>query len=774
VGASCLFQDIAGDTPCLPASYCNADGVTITSDIQEACETGSSANCYTATAGDALGESSLSNTAFVDAYPVSQGYDAATGLGSVNINNLVTQWNSLSTTFATTTTVSANPTTLMGGSTTLTATVSTDGRGGFVAPVGMVTFTDTTSNTTLGTGLLASTCSGTPPNYTCSPGTATLSADSSLFQLGANSVIASFPGDGANDAPSTSAPVTVTVTQLDTTTNLTSSLNPSTYGQSVTFTATIAPVSTPGPTGTVEFQADGTDITGCSAVAVASASASCMTTALMAGTHMITAIYSGDSNYVASTGGPLTQVVNPAVLTVMANNATMTFGSTPPTFTASYSGFVNGDTVAVLMGAPSLTVSCGVITVHRSTHTPQTCTLTPGTYPIVAALGTLSAANYTFTFVNGTLTITPAVTTTALFSSLNPAVSGQSVTFTATITPTLYPAPTGTVEFQANGADISGCSAVTPVSGSATCTTTTLATGTDTIMASYSGDSNYLASVSAALSEVITVVVAPPPTPTAIAFTAATPNPGTVGQPVTFIAAVGPVLFPAPTGTVEFQADGTDISGCSAVALTSAAATCTTNALALGSHAIVAIYSGDSNYVGSTSPALTETIINTVVTTPESLTLASPPSTLSIKAGQQGSVPVSIMATGSIPSASLTCAVSPVGPGCTLSSTNVTFSGGSASVTATITTAASEAKLHRQNAGWMFALVLPGLLLLPAGSRVMRRRAMWLFGGMLLLAALGFTGCGGSNKTQSYLVTVQGAAPDGTTGLTTFAVDVHN
>src|SRR5437667_8058740 len=74
-----------------------------------------------------------------------------------------------------------------------------------------------------------------------------------------------------------------------TTTTLASSLNPSTAGTSVTFTAT---VTGSAPTGNVAFTADGTTITGCSAVALPTGSANsktatCSTTSLAAGTHSI-------------------------------------------------------------------------------------------------------------------------------------------------------------------------------------------------------------------------------------------------------------------------------------------------------------------------------------------------------------------------------------------------------------------------------------------------------------------------------------------------------
>ena len=91
----------------------------------------------------------------------------------------------------------------------------------------------------------------------------------------------------------------------------------------------------------------------------------------------------------------VTLTVNKATLKVTANNASRAFGAANPTFTDTITGFVNGDTLTVVTGAASLT-------------TTATTTSPVGTYPITAALGTLAASNYSFTFVNGTLTITQA------------------------------------------------------------------------------------------------------------------------------------------------------------------------------------------------------------------------------------------------------------------------------------------------------------------------------------------------------------------------------
>jgi hypothetical protein len=110
------------------------------------------------------------------------------------------------------------------------------------------------------------------------------------------------------------------------------------------------------------------------------------------GACSLTATWLADSNYSSATASQST-TASKIILTVTANNATRAYGLANPTFTASYSGFATGDNQGMLSGSPSLT-------------TTAVATSVPGTYPIVAALGTLASANYSFSFVNGTLTVT--------------------------------------------------------------------------------------------------------------------------------------------------------------------------------------------------------------------------------------------------------------------------------------------------------------------------------------------------------------------------------
>ena len=167
-----------------------------------------------------------------------------------------------------------------------------------------------------------------------------------------------------------------------------------------------------------------------------------------------------------------------AVLTVTANNASRVYGAANPAFTPTYSGFVNGDTSAVLTGSPSLT-------------TTATAASPAGSYTITAAAGSLTAANYSFVFVNGTLTITKATSSLSVSSTINPSTYGQSVTFTLTVAGSGSGVlPTGTVTLTKGGTTLLGTTSLS-ASGTATYTTPTLSVGVDTLQLNYSGDTNY-------------------------------------------------------------------------------------------------------------------------------------------------------------------------------------------------------------------------------------------------------------------------------------------
>jgi hypothetical protein len=161
-------------------------------------------------------------------------------------------------------------------------------------------------------------------------------------------------------------------------------------------------------------------------------------TVLSAGaqTLSVTLTPTDTTDYTTATA-TVTLTITKAVLTVTANNASRVYGAANPTFTDTVTGFVNGDTQSVVSGAASLT-------------TTATLSSTVGAYPITAAQGTLSASNYTFNFVNGTLTVnqaTPAITwATPAAIAYGTALSATQLDASSTVAGTfVYSPASGTV-----------------------------------------------------------------------------------------------------------------------------------------------------------------------------------------------------------------------------------------------------------------------------------------------------------------------------------------
>jgi len=122
------------------------------------------------------------------------------------------------------------------------------------------------------------------------------------------------PGGGTSNA------ITFTVHKAGTSTSVVSSANPSEFGQSVMFTATVAVVA-PGsgaPTGTVTFK-NGTTVLGSGKLS--SGKTTFSTSALTEGTHSITATYNGSTDYSTSTSPILKQTINPGVVALVTATA---------------------------------------------------------------------------------------------------------------------------------------------------------------------------------------------------------------------------------------------------------------------------------------------------------------------------------------------------------------------------------------------------------------------------------------------------------------------
>ena len=206
----------------------------------------------------------------------------------------------------------------------------------------------------------------------------------------------------------------------ETTTSLVASAASTTYGDTLTFTATVAAVGAGTPTGSVTFM-DGATTLGTVAVA-ANGIAAFTSTSLIAGAHSVTAIYSGDTEFNTSTSTAVSPTVTPAVLTVTANNASRLYGDANPTFTSTITGFKNSETLATsgVTGAAALSTTAAAASPVAS-------------YAITAAAGTLAASNYTFVFSNGTLAVNKA-TLTVTTQNASRIYGNANPTFTSTMT----------------------------------------------------------------------------------------------------------------------------------------------------------------------------------------------------------------------------------------------------------------------------------------------------------------------------------------------------
>jgi sugar lactone lactonase YvrE len=531
-------------------------------------------------------------------------------LTSTSVNTTVTV-NRLSTNTAL---ASSAPSANAGSTVQLTATVTVAAGQTAVGTLsGIVTFYD--GATVLG-------------SQSVTNGSAVLST--STLTVGSHNITASY-GGSINYDVSASTAVLQTV-QTSTSTTLLSLSSPTLAGgKPLTMTAT---VNTAGvkATGNVTFT-DGATVLGTSALN-AGAVATLTVTTLAVGPHNIVATYNADLNYgvSASATAPVSVTLGNTVLTLTGSAASAVYG-TSITLTTS----LTSD--AVLAANPSVILTdngsaLATLTLSSGRASFVSSTLSVGTHVITAQYAGDSnnapAQSQTFT-----VTITAATTTTTLMSSAPTSHFGDTVTLQANVASGLTNL-TGSVTFQEGGTNL-GTVAIN-ASGVASLAISNFSVAQHSIVAVYSGDSTHATSSSTALVQAVV-----DPTTVSISSSA---NPAIGGNAVTFTAQVAGAaansgVTTAPTGTIVFH-EGANILG--TVALNGAgAAALTTSTLTVGSHNIIATYSGDIRYAGNDSVALTESIRNassqSVLTTSSNPAVYSAPLVLTVHVTGNGGAP---------------------------------------------------------------------------------------------------------------------------------------
>jgi hypothetical protein len=276
---------------------------------------------------------------------------------------------------------------------------------------------------------------------------------------------------------------------LDSLTILTSNVNPSALGKPVTLTAKVSSPSGGIPTGFVYFRNGAT--TTLADKALIAGKATFTTNQLPLGLNVLTVIYQGDANYGFSTSAPVNQEVREAasVTTLTSSPNPSSYGQSV-TFTATVSSSLgappDGEAINFMEGTTVL--GTGVLSAGFTSFT--TSALVTGTKSIRAFYaGDANLVGSTSKVVNQV--VTKATTATTLVSSLNPSTVGQSVTFTATMTPQLSGTVKGYVTFYDGTTTLKS---VYTTGGVAKYTTSTLTSGSHTITATYNGNANFTGS----------------------------------------------------------------------------------------------------------------------------------------------------------------------------------------------------------------------------------------------------------------------------------------
>ena len=378
-------------------------------------------------------------------------------------------------------------------------------------------------------------------------------------------------------------------------TTLASNDNPAHYGDAVTLTATVN-VGGSAATGTVELF-DGSTLLGSAPLSGSPAQVTFTTSALSSGTHPMTARYDGAANYSASTSPILSQVVNPGVSSTVVSLTTGTnpssFGQ-PLTFTAAVTVGLGTPTGIVIfydgvtpLGTAALNGSGNALLI--------TSALQIGTHSITAFYaGDSNVTGSTSSPITQTVTQATSGIVLALTTGATPSGFGQTLTFTATVSPQFAGLPTGMVTFY-DGSTVLGTGALNG-STHATLTTISLQLGTHSITAVYAGDTNFSGSTSSLIMQTVTQATSS----VAVTLTMGA-NPSLFGQALTFTATISPQFGGTPTGQVTFK-DGSTVMGIRALN-GSAKAVITTLGLGIAVHSITAIYTGDQNFIGSDSSA---------------------------------------------------------------------------------------------------------------------------------------------------------------------------
>jgi subtilase family serine protease len=738
--AGCIFNDVTTNTiamPCLKGS--------------PGCKQTNSAYRYGVLTG----------------YSSTPGYDLASGLGSVNAANLVSNWSSAAFT-STSTNLTLSPLTITHGS-SVAATVTVSSLSG--TPTGSISINAIADNGALGSGTLSS---------------GTYSTSLRNFPGGSYSVRAHYAGD-TTYASSDSNTLSLNVSPEDSSTQLrallynpnngaVTSVSNAAYGAGILLLrADVSGHSGQGiATGNITLTDSGAPLDGGVFRLNSNGYTEDQTTGLSAGTHILMATYSGDPSFNASKSGPTTLTITRAstttslsssayslvpggTITLSAKVLTQSFGDAAPTGLLTFKSGTTSLGTATLSGAQdpstSLDYSSGSLAILGSQ-------LVTGNNSVsVTYSGDTNYSPSTSTLINLAVIsngISSNSTSTLLTLSSQAIAAGSPITFTAAVTATnprpSDPVPSGKVTFAIDGQNTSSSSILSGGKASASNTLAGISAGQHLATAIYSGDVVYGASISSTVAFTITSsLIASTVTATLSTTTAVQ------GTQITANVAVTPGS-PTPTGTVRLQLDGNAYGASVSLANGNANLVVDTTGLQAGGHLLTVLYSGDNAHASTSSTTLVFQVIQAVGT----FTLSPSTSTTTMALGKTSSaVTLTVTPSGGFNSTiTFTCTGGvPSGSSCLFTSPTLQLNGTSPATTAlTILSSASVDHASTTRTPRWFPIgstaTLAGLLFLTLPRR---RRAGSLIVLMALTAFATMSGCGSGGVVPTGKATAPGS-----------------
>lgn len=414
------------------------------------------------------------------------------------------------------------------------------------------------------------------------------------------------------------------------------STNPSMLGDTVIFQGRVAS-DDKGRTGTVTFNVDSS--VACAEVPLAAdGTATCSVAGLDVGLHNILASYSGDPQNASAISDVYRHVVKQRTDLVLTSSDPKAIVTKPVTFTLTATATTGVPTGSITFQDGPMTLGTAVLDANGTARF-TTSTLALGTHGITAHYEG-DATNASGTSQAVSQVIAQGATSTSVSTSSASIPVGTAVTLSAAVSSLDNLPLSGSVAFHSGNTTLG--TAPLQADGTATLALANLGSGTYSIVATYSGDTNNATSSSLPLTQLSTKL----PTITTLTTDAATLSAGnTLRLSAQAVLAPGAQAFGSLSGTITFADNGSVLA--SVPVSGDGSATFAAAGLSVGNHTLTATYNGDANYATS-SATHTQSVVQTAST------IVVTPGTSSVLAGKEARFVANVSSPTGVPTGTVT------------------------------------------------------------------------------------------------------------------------